>query len=308
MRLPGLLAALTLVVLGCTPGQPTYLDRVRALAPGKAHPLVQELLPLLDAPGRNPDDLARTWKEFIGSRPLPLREGNVVTFVFYDFGHRLNQVFLEASFAPERREPLTRWKQTAFFYGVYEVPRLDRLEYRLSDGTSPLVDPFFAAADPEGLWHRPPVWTDPIVEFVAGASETLLADRDLTVVLPPGYHRNLAIRYGFVLLVSPPQGWLPAALAAHERALPAVIVVVDTPPAGTWTVASLKALLEERVVPWVRTRYRVSPLPADLTLAAWGTAVVPTRDLNRPDFWTKIVYPDPNVGAFLSTLYPVENP
>lgn len=308
MRLPGFLAALTLLVLGCTPGQPTYLDRVRALVPGKAHPLVQELLPLLGAPGRNPDDLARTWKEFVGTRPLPLRQDSTVTFVYYDFAHRLDQVFLEASFAPDRREPLTRWKQTPFFYSVYEVPRLDRLEYRFTDGTGPLVDPFFASADPEGLWHRPSVWTDPAVEFVAGTSESLLAGQDLTVVIPPGYHRNLAAQYGFVLLVSPPDDWVRSTLGAHEGNLPAVVVAVDTPPTGTWTVASLKGLLEERVVPWVRLRYRVSPLPADLTLAAWGPAVAATRDLNRPDFWTKILTPGTDVRGFLATLYPVETP
>ena len=138
-HIPTLLAlAAFLLLTACGPGQPTYLDRVRPLLADRIHPAVQEVIPLLlKADPKTADNLMRTWHEYIGDQPLPLRKDNAMTFVYYDFTRTLDKVFLEASFAPGKKELLTRVENTPLFYRIYEVPKPDRIHYRFSDGADP---------------------------------------------------------------------------------------------------------------------------------------------------------------------------
>ena len=283
----------------CGPGQPTYLDRVHSLS-DQVHPLVQEVLPLVEHPGdRNVDDLMRTWKEYLGDASLPLRQDNAFTFVYYDFPKTLEKVFLEASFAPGRLEPLTRLGTTALFYRTYTIPRPDKVRYRFSDGTKPLVDPFHPdiLAGPE-LWQQAVDVPDGqiIVQRVTGASEATLAGQDVRLALPPNYRRNLGWTYPVVVVVGlDGDEWVrPLAQLMEQNAIrPLVAVSVGLRGGNVWTTADLKVALEDRVVPWVRNRYRVSVLPSDLILVGWGDSAKAVQEVaaGRTDFWTKTWIP-----------------
>lgn len=329
MRSIGPLAALALSALvlaaSCAPGQLTYVDRVKALSADRLHPRLAELIPLLEQPGpRNPDDLVRSWKEFVSDESQPLRQESRTTFVYYDFTHRLERVYLEASFAPDRKEALVRLGSSALFYRVYDVPRPNLLRYRFTDGTTPLADPFRADVTPGGdQWHQPVEPALPIVETVLGVSEAGLGDQDITLVLPPGYRRNLAWTYP-LLVVAGMDGdtWTGTVdRMLRDRTVSPFVTVSLKSPAQPWTAAALKSVLEDRVIPWVRTRYRVSELPADLTVTGWGSASAPVREMaaGRPDFWTKAwVSPPEQTGAeaawsslapeVLKSQYPVVTP
>jgi hypothetical protein len=314
---PALVLFSTLVLaVSCGPGQLTYQDKVRPLPDDQAHPAVVDLIPLMEAPGaRDVDDLARTWKEFTARDPLPLRQENNVTFVYYDFTKKLSAVYLEASFAPGRKEPLTRVGQSALFYRVYEIPRPQVLKYRFSNGSQPLADPFrnevYAGGD---QWHGPSDPTQPRLESVVGASEAGLAGLDVSVQVPPGYDRNLGWTYPLVLLVGiTGDQWTNEAAALYQATTinPVVLVAVAPKASGLWTETELKATLEEKVVPWARSRYRVSTLAADLYLTGWGVTepVVKAVAVARPEFWTKF-WPlvDGGLAPFLKVQFPVVNP
>lgn len=312
------LALLSTLVLAasCGPGQLTYQDKVRPLPNDQAHRALADLIPLMEAPGtRDVDDLARTWKEFTARDPLPLRQDNAVTFVYYDFSKKLTAVYLEASFAPGRQEPLERVGHSALFYRVYEIPRPAILKYRFSNGSQPLADPFrnevYAGGD---HWHGPSDAALPRVESVLGASEAGLAGLDVTVQLPPGYARNLGWTYPLVLLVGATgDHWTNdvAALYQGNAVAPVVLLSVAPKASGVWAEADLKAALEDRVVPWARSRYRVSTLAADLYLTGWGVTepVAKAVAAARPEFWTKF-WPlvDGGLGPFLKVQFPVVNP
>jgi len=316
LRLAGLGAGL--LAFSCAAGPATYLDRVRPQSVDQAHPLLAELLPLLAQPeGRSPDDLARAWKEFTAGEEWPLRQEKQSTFVFYDFTGTKTQVFLEASFAPNRPEPLTRIGTSRLFVRVYEIPRTDKLRYRFTDGNTALPDPFRADVEPGAdQWHAPFDPALPSVERIVGASETLLQGQDVTVVLPPGYRRNLAWTYPLLVVVGQSgDGWTAALVNQMRTRSMAPVVAVGLPePAAGWTAAELKPLLEDRLVPWMRGRYRVSPLPADLTLTGWDRAAPAVKELatGRPDFWNKTWHTDLDWSAtaplYLRTQYPVVNP
>jgi hypothetical protein len=312
------LILLSVLVLStsCGPGQVTYQDRVRPLPPDRAHPLLKELLPLLENPEqRKADDLIRTWKDFVGDAPLPLRLETATTFVYYDFTHRLEQVSMEASFAPGRHELLTRFGSTALFYRVYEMPRTDKLQYRFTDGSRPLVDPFRADVIPGGdQWHAPVDPTKPIVLAVPGVSESGLEGQDVTVVLPSSYRRNLGWTYPLLVLVGTDgEEWTATVdrMSQDKTVAPVVVLAVPAPKGTPWVAADLKPVLENQVLPWARSHLRVSPLPADLVLAAWGLSGAAVKDLavSRPDFWTKTAaIPDGGFAAFLKSQYPVVAP
>jgi hypothetical protein len=323
------LLAISLVLLAsCGPGQPTYLDRVRPLPAEKAHPFVQQLLPLLERPGDTlPDDLVRTWKEFLGDAPLPLRSDGVYTFVYYDFGNTLGRVYLEASFAPGRLEPLRRLGTTGFYYRAYDIPRPERFRYRYSDGKNPLIDPFHPDVSVgNDLWQQAIDAPDSeiIVQKVVGASEAVLAGQDVRLALPPMYRRNLAWTYPVIVVVGlDGDDWVrPLAQLMEQDAIrPIVAVSVGTRPGTPWTTPDLKAVLEERVVPWVRARYRVSNHPSDMTLIGWGDSarVVQEVAASRTDFWTKVWIPgvtqahgedawDSQAQAWLRTQFAVVAP
>jgi len=295
-----LLLTLLVLLASCGPGQPTYLDRVRPLPSERAHRFVQQLLPLLQQPGnRAPDDLVRTWKEFVGDAPVPLREDAAFTFVYYDFGNTLGRVYLEASFAPGRLEPLRRLGTTAFYYRTYEIPRPEKFRYRYSDGKNALVDPFH----PDVLLGKE-LWQQALdapdgeitVQKVVGASEAVLAGQDVRLVLPPMYKRNLAWTYPVIVVVGlDADEWVrPLAQLMEQNAIrPIVAVSLGVRPVSPWTTAELKATLEERIVPWVRARYRVSMLPSDMTLIGWGDSAKAVQEVaaGRTDFWTKVWIP-----------------
>jgi len=299
MHRPILVTALVLLA-SCGPGQPTYLDRVRSLSADHAHPLILEVLPMVETPGdRSVDDLMRTWKEYVADAGLPLHQDSAFTFVYYDFGKTLGQVFLQASFAPGRLEPLTRLGKTALFYRTYDIPRPDKMKYRFSDGTAPLIDPFHpdVLRGPE-LWQQAVDGSDTQinVQKVVGASEAALAGQDLQLVLPPFYLRNLAWTYP-VVVVAGLEGdeWVqPLAQLMEQNAIRPVVAVSVGPGRGkTWTTSDLKTVLEDRVVPWIRHRYRVSVLPSDMVLVGWGDSAKAVQEVTagRTDFWTKTWIP-----------------
>ncbi len=295
-----LLVTLALLSVSCGPGQPTYLDRVRPLEDERTHPLVKEVIPLLERPqGRSPDELMRVWKEYLGTASLPLRQDNAFTFVYYDFSHTLERVFLEVSFAPGRREELRRLGTTALFFASYEVPKPDRLRYRFTDGSKALIDPFHPDVMPEPeLWQRATEALDAEITLqrVLGASEERLDGQDVRLALPPRYRRNLAWTYPVVVVAGlESEAWTrPLAQLMEQGATrPLVAVSVGLKDGRPWKVAELKAFLEDRLVPWVRTRYRVSSLPSDMTLVGWGDSAKAVQEVaaGRPDFWSKTWIP-----------------
>lgn len=327
MRWP-LLVTIVVLLASCGPGQPTYLDRVRALPTDPTDPRVQEVAGLLEHPeDRNPDDLMRTWKEFLGDASLPLRQDSVFTFVYYDFTKTLKRVYLEASFAPGRREALHRVGDTALFYRNYDIPRPERVRYRFSDGTTALVDPFHSDVAPGSeLWQllvEPP---DPAIteQKVLGVSEALLNGQDLKTALPPFYRRNLGWTYPLVVVVGlDGDAWTrPFAQLMEQNAIRPVVAVSVGSQGGTpWTAANLKAVLENRVVPWIRSRYRVSILPSDLYLVGWGTSAKAVQDVaaSRTDFWTRTWIPPATAASgedawnsqaqgWLRSQFPTVNP
>lgn len=273
----------------CGPGQLTYLDRVRPMPVDQAHPLYRELLNVLEKPrDESTDVLVRTWKEFLADTPRPLRAEETVTFVYYDFSHRLSQVFLEASFLPERRESLSRVGTTPLFVKVYSIPKPAQARYRFSDGTKHLPDPFQPDLVPgEEFWQ--PVSTaisaDSTIQWIDGRSESSLEGQDLSILLPPSYRRNLALTYPLVVLTGlQGRAWIePLAQLMEEGSIRPVIIASTGPTEG------LKATLEERVVPFLRSRYRASALASELLLVGWGATAKGVQDLAaaRPDFWTK---------------------
>ena len=302
--------ALLFVLAGCGPGQPAYLDRVNPVADTRAPANFLELTALLTKPGdRDPDDLMRTFKAFLDDTPVPLLHDAFETFFYYDFSHKLDRVYLEASFAPGRLEPLHRVGASALFTRTYEVPRPDRVNYRYSDGTKPLPDAFNpGVTSGDGWWHADLDPAEPQVQWVVGASEPQLGGQDLRLLLPPGYFRNLGQRYPLVVVVGESDGWTTA-LADAERAgtlRPMLVVSVETPGAA-WTSSSLKAVVEDQVLPWLKERYRVSAAPQDLTLAGLGAAGKPAQDVaTRSEVWPRVttVLDVP----YLKTLFPVVNP
>lgn len=288
------LSILAAITVSCGPGQPTYLDRVKALSEGRHHRLVKQLVPLLEKPeGRDRDDLMRSWRAFVGPEPLPLRQDNATTFVYYDFSKKLTQVYLEATFAPGRSEPLARVGATSLFVRTYDVPKPDRLRYRFTDGKVPLADPFDTEVAPgPDQWHEPALATTAAFHRIVAAAEPGLGTQDLTLLLPPSYTRNLARTYPLLVLVGlDGDGWsaAPARLMQDGLATPFVVVSVGTKAGGAWTAAELKALLEDRILPWVRNGYRISPLASDLVLVGWGPSAPVTQAVAdaRPDYWIK---------------------
>lgn len=295
-----LLAAVLVLSASCGPGQPTYLDRVRALPADQVHPLVREILPMMEHPaGRAPDDLMRIWKEFLGTAPMPLRKDTAFTFVYYDFGKTLGRAYLEASFSPGRLEPLTRLGTTPLFYRSFDIPKYDRLRYRFSDGTKPLIDPFHPdVVVGSELWQQAVEAPDAsiTVQKVVGASEAMLMGQDVRLALPPLYRRNLAWTYPVIVVVGlEGDEWVrPLAQLMEQNAIrPVVVVAVGLKAGVAWPTSELKTLLEDRVVPWVRSRYRVSVLPSDMTLVGWGDAARAVQEVaaGRTDFWTKTWIP-----------------
>jgi hypothetical protein len=285
------LAVLTTLVLAlsCGPGQAAYQDRVRSLGSDEAHPLYNQLLPLMARPETtDPDSLVRTWKEFLGDAPLPLRADGTFTFVYYDFSHSLDQVFLEASFAPGRREPLNRVGKSFLYVRVYAIPKPAQATYRFSDGKNPLVDPFHSDLEPGTDFWQPlvtPLAGAASVQWVSGTSEASLGGQDLIVLLPPSYRMNLAQTYPLVLVTGlEGTSWTSTLAAVMEDGSTRPFIAVSV-----GTVAGLKAVMEDRVVPFVRRHYRVSPLASETVLVGWGTMAKATQEMasGRPDFWNK---------------------
>lgn len=299
------LAATLVLAVSCGPGQPTYLDRVKALPREQANPLVQQTFPLLLHPtDRSPDDLMRVWKEFLGDNPRPIHQDSVYTFVYYDFSHTLEHVSLQASFSPTHPQALVRLGTTGLFYRVFDIPKPDRLKYRYSDGTNVLLDPFHPEVGPgDELWHLGTETPDGeiTIQKVVGASETLLAGQDLSVVLPPMYRRNLASTYPLVVVVDVEgDEWVRPLSHLMEQisVRPFLAVSLGNKNGGPWSFSDLKGELEEHVMPWLKSRYRVSSQPADVVLVGWGPdgkavqAVVSTR----PDLWPKSWIPPSDRG------------
>jgi len=241
----------------------------------------------------------RTWKNFLEDAPRPIHQDSVYTFVYYDFTKNLDKVYLQTSFSPTRSLLLTRYKTTALFYRVFDIPKPDRLKYRFSDGKDPLADPFHSDVAPGSEFWQLAADTpdgDVTVQKIVGASEALLEGQDLRVVLPPGYRRNLAWTYPLVVVVGlDGDDWSrPLALGMEQISVrPFIAVSLGTKNGSSWTQAELKALLEEKVVPWAKSRYRVSNQTGDLVLVGWGVPAKTVQEVasSRPDFWPKTWFP-----------------
>lgn len=234
-------ALLILVSCGERPG---YQDHVRLLPDEQAHPLLLELLPLFDKPaGRDPDDLVRTWKAFLGDTPVPLRQDATVTFVYYDFTGTRSKIWLEASFAPGRREPMTKVPGVGLFYKVYDVPRLDQVQYRFSDGTAPLHDPFNAAVQiGSESWHAAADPSQTTERWITGPADSTLG-HDTRVVLPPQYDRQLAQFYPLVV-ISGLDGWATSAAQVLESGTVRPFIAVSG--------------LDDPTLAWLQTHFRLS--------------------------------------------------
>ena len=267
-----LAAAAALLILVSCGERPGYLDHVRPLPDAQAHPLLLEVIPLFSKPpGRNPDDLIRVWKNFLGDTPVPLRKDSAVTFVYYDFSGTRSQVWLEASFAPGRREPLTKVPSVGLFYKVYDIPRLDGLTYRFSDGNGPLHDPFNAEVEiGSESWHAAPDPAQSSEHWLTGAADATLG-HDVRVVLPPLYERELAQSYPLVV-VGGLDGWAETTAQLLDSGAVKPFVAV--------------AALDDATQTWLQNHYRLAEVP--------------------PFSWKGT---DPNaLAAALKTQFPVENP
>jgi len=281
----------------------------------KTHSLVQQLLPLMKSrTTQGADDLVRIWKEFLGDKPVPLKEASLYTFVYYDFSHRYDQIFLEASFSPGRKEPMTRVGTTGLFLRVFELPLPARLRYRYSNGDSPLADPFNPEVDRvQELWHRAEESRMDVatLRWIVGASEAGLYNQDLLMVLPPGYLRNLAWTYPLVVLVGlDGDGWTQtlSQLMQAKTIRPVIAVSLGTKDGQAWAAANLKATLESQVLPWVKDHYRVSEAAQDLALVGAGDSTKAAFEVAqaRPDLWMKVWHSfDTN---FLKNQYPTVAP
>jgi hypothetical protein len=267
-----LAAAAALLILVSCGERPGYQNHVRLLPDAQAHPLLQEVLPLFNKPpGRNPDDLIRVWKEFLGETPIPLRKDSVVTFVYYDFSGTRNQVWLEASFAPSRREPMTKVPSVGLFYKVYDIPNMDGLKYRFTDGNAPLHDPFNAQVEiGSESWHTASDPAKASERWLTGAADSALG-HDLRIVLPPSYERELAQSYPLVVIQGL-DGWAEATaqLLDSGAALPFIAV-----PA-----------LDDATQTWLQNHFRLAP---------------------NPPFQWKGTDPNTMVAA-LKAQFPVDNP
>jgi hypothetical protein len=264
-------AAAALLILVSCGERPGYQDHVRLLPDEQAHPQLLELLPLFAKQDRNPDDLVRSWKDYLEDTPIPLRKDTAVTFVYYDFSGTRSQVWLEASFAPSRREPMTKVPGVSLFYKVYEVPRPDLLQYRFTDGTAPLHDPFNTEVQiGSESWHAAGDPTQAGERWITGAADPKLG-HDLRVILPPLYERELAQTYPLVV-VSGLDGWAQATAQLL----------------GTGTVKPFVAVsaIDDPTLAWLQAHYRLV--------------------LGAPFQWHGT---DPSaLAAALKTQFPVDNP
>ena len=299
------LSALVLLLNSCGSGQQAFLDRVQPLSPERAHPLFREISPLMEHPGKwNPDDLIRTWKDYLGDTPVPLRQNTATTFVYYDFTGTMNRVFLETSFAPGRPQALWRVGSTSLFFRTYDIFRPEKVLYRFSDGTRTLPDPFNPDLQSvDGLWQRvtDPDPTTPTFRQVVGASESGLAGQNLSVLLPQAYDRNLSWTYPFLVVIGlDGETWNQsvAPLMQDNLIRPVILFSLGTKGGDTWNLADLRTTLETRVIPWIRGHYRVSTAAPDMILVGWGKSAKVVQDLaaSRPEFWTKTWVPVLNPG------------
>ncbi len=266
-------AAVLLILVSCGE-RPGYQDHVRLLSDDQAHPLLLELLPLFGKPAeRNPDDLVRTWKEFLGDTPLPLRKDTAVTFVYYDFSGTRSKIWLEASFAPSRREPMTKVPGVGLFYKVYEVPTPGLLQYRFSDGAAPLHDPFNAEVQlGSESWHAGGDPSQAGERWVTGAADASLGvGHDVRLVLPPQYERQLAMTYPLVV-VSGLEGWAQASAELLNSGTAKPFIAVPA--------------IDDVTLAWLTAHYRLSQA--------------------SPFVWKGT---DPAaLAAAVKTQFPVENP
>lgn len=296
--------------VSCGPGQPGYLDRAKVLNDDQVAPQVTELIPILTRGDREPDELIRTWKEYLEDTSFPLRHGEAFTFVYYDFTHTLGQVSLQTSFIPERQEPLNRVGTTAFYWKTYAIPRPKDVTYRFVHGNQVLPDPFHPSHLPGTEFWQPlltTLTTDTEYQSVVGASENRLAGLDVELLLPPGFRRNLAWTYPVVIAVgSEGKRVLEMAegLQKDEKIRPILVAVPQAP-------GSLKPALEERLLPWLRESRRASELPTDLVLMGRPEMAKEIQELValRPDLWSRTwVGPEAQIEAYLVSQWPVVNP
>jgi len=280
LRLP--IALIVFSLASCGPAAVDYHNGVRPAKAGEEHPWLSELKPLLIKPpqGQTDDQLMQVWTEFLGHHSLPLSQGNRYTFVFYDFSHTKNQVYLEASFAPSRLLPLQRLKTTGLFWGTWQIPRPTKEQYRFSDGSSLLPDPFNPAVELGNQgWHKliDTDSSDCSFQKIVGAAHSDLQGMDLEVLLPPGYADNLASTYPVqVLLGDKDENWTKpwTGLMESGKVKPLIVVSISSAVAASRTSATELQI----ALPWIKNNYRVSTVPTDITLIDWTREQAPAHD------------------------------
>jgi len=305
MRLVGLAVLfLSFLETSCGPSQPTYSDRVQDVTPDVVDVRLAELTKLTS--GKSFAELSRLvtiWKEWLDSTdtPVPLMEGNRLTFVYYDATDRLDQVWLLASFCPAPM-PLYRWENTRLYFRTFVIPKPAGVKYQFVDSASKpkaavLSDVFHpditTGAVPQS-WF--PLSSSPRIHAIDSSLIPALASQNLRILLPPDYDRDLSHPWPLMVLTGqsdPAWDQVPTAAIANGTAIPVVIVALVPDRLHPLTATSLPTHWSRDVLPWLSSHYRVVTSAGSVFWMAWGDtgAAVSEAAVAHPDLFGKIWTP-----------------
>lgn len=299
-RLAPLLVVLTLVLSSCGPARPTYTDRVEDLAPEASDPRLFELTRLL--PGKSfaeATSFVVVWRDWLASAQVgvPLVEGTRFTFVYYDAGDQLDNVWLSASFCAVPL-PLERWENSRLFYRSFTVLKPSALHYHfVSSSTNPdayLTDPFHRDVgpgdNPESVF---PKYSEPRLQVVEASLEPRLGGQNLRILLPPDYDRDLSHTWPLVVLTGRGGSRWDEPITpafANGTALPNVVVSLVPDPARPLTAQTLAVKWTQELQPWLASHYRLTPGPASTFLVGWGDAARSAQEaaLAHPELFGRV--------------------
>ena len=304
MRL-GLVLLSGLLLFSCGPSRPPLSERVQELPPEAAHGAFWELTGALK--GKTPEQMLaviQVWKQWLAdtvidpANPIPLRQGNQLTFVYVDATRLLTTVALEAQFSPA---PLAmeRWEQSPLFYRTFLIPKPENLQYRFVTGTDrvPLPDLLHADIMPgDEAWAHVPLSTEVRLQAIEAVLEPGLGGQDLRLLLPPGYDRDQSRTWPLLVLVGVSGNRWDSVIATaltNKTSEPWVVVSLvpraGEPPAtdlaARWSLASA----------WLLRHYRVNPLLADSVTFGWGAAARAVQDAAaaRPELFGRVLTASP---------------
>jgi len=282
MRLVGLAVFFfSLLETSCGPSQPTYTDRVQDVAPDGVDPRLAELTKLAAGKSFNEfTSLVVVWKDWLDSTetPIPLVEGNRLTFVYYDATDSLDQVWLAASFCPAPL-PLLRWEATRLFFRTFVIPKPAGVKYQfvaspahpkasiLSDVFHPDVT---SGVAPLSCF---PSSTSPRIHSIDASLIPALASQNLRILLPPDYDRDLSHSWPLMVLTGQSDlVWdqVPTAAIANGTVIPLVIVALVPDSSHPLTAQSLPIHWNRDVLPWLSSHYRVVTSAGSVFWLAWG--------------------------------------